>query len=188
MSKKDTAPVREHDFTLILTGITELNQAAMDPLFEAGCDDALIGMKGGRAYAAFTREAPTLKDAILSAIRDIQRAGIGAGVLRIDSNTLVTQAEIAKRIGRTRQLVNQYNTGMRGPGGFPAPVGGYDSDSLLWDWCEVARWLRDHDMIEVEVAEDAQAIATINAALELQHQRQAAPETAVEVERLVGAR
>ena len=115
-----TACECEHDFALVLTGIAELSSEAENALFEAGCDDGTISVRFGRIYMTFSRNAACLKDAILSAIRDVQSAKIGALVLRVDTCNLVTQADIARKIGRTRQLVHQYITGRRGPGGFPA--------------------------------------------------------------------
>src|SRR5712692_6543367 len=113
---------KEYDFTLVLTGFTELSSATEHALFEAGCDDATLSVRFGRVYLTFSRPAPTLKDAILSAIRDVRKAKIGADVLRVDNCDLITQSDVARRIGRSRQLVNQYITGSRGPGGFPPPV------------------------------------------------------------------
>ena len=172
---------REHDFTLSLTGITELTQAAEDALFAAGCDDATISARSGRVFLTFSRVAPTLKDAILSAIRDVKKADIGAVVLRIDECNLVTQADIARRIGRSRQLVHQYIRGERGPSGFPPPACQLTDESLLWYWCEVAYWLRQNDMIKEDVLREAQEVAAINSVLELQQQRQWAPELVDEI-------
>src|SRR5436305_10175909 len=86
--------VKEHDFTLVLSGITELTPEVQDALFDAGCDDATPSMRCGRPFLTFTRAAPTLKDAILSAISDVKKANIRAEVLRIDVCNLVTQSEI----------------------------------------------------------------------------------------------
>ena len=69
----------EHDFALILGDVTDLNPAMDDALFEAGCDDATICVRAGRMYLTFSRIATTMKEAILSAIRDVQNANIGAG-------------------------------------------------------------------------------------------------------------
>jgi hypothetical protein len=171
----------EHDFALVLTGITELTSEAENALFEAGCDDATASVRFGRVYLTFSRTAPALKDAILSAIRDVRRAGIGADVLRVDSCNLVTQADIARKIGRTRQLVHQYMTGERGPGGFPAPACHICDESPLWYWCEVAYWLWQNDMIKEDVLREAEHVYFINTVLELRHQRQLAPNLADEV-------
>jgi hypothetical protein len=167
---------REHDFALVLTGITELTSEAEDALFEAGCDDATLSLRFGRVYATFSRCALSRRDAILRAICDVRKANIGADVLRVDTCDLVTQSEIAHRIGRTRQLVHQYVNGIRGPGGFPPPACNLTDDSPLWYWCEVAYWLWQNDLIKEDVLRDAQADSVINLVLELQHQKKIAPE------------
>jgi hypothetical protein len=173
--KTATATEAEHDFVLVLTGIKVLNRQVEDALFEAGCDDATISLRFGAIYLTFSRVAPTLKEAILSAVRDVRRAQIGADVLRVDDCNLVTQAEIARRIGRSRQLVNQYITSQRGPGAFPPPVGHITEGNPLWLWCDVAYWLRRHNMIKEDVFTKAQLVDTINRILDFHHQLTLAP-------------
>jgi hypothetical protein len=172
---------REHDFALVLTGVSELTPAVEDALYEAGCDDATLSLRFGRVYLTFSRGAPTIKDAILSAIRDVKKANIRADVLRVDTCDLVTQADIARRMERSRQLVHQYVTGERGPGGFPPPVCQLSDEAPLWAWCEVAYWLWQHDMIREDELRRAQYIAMINSVLDYQHQRQMDPELTDEI-------
>jgi hypothetical protein len=74
----------EHEFTLIIDGIPELNSEVMDALFEAGCDDATVMMHGGQISMGFDRSAPTMKEAMVSAVMDVRRANIGARVVRIE--------------------------------------------------------------------------------------------------------
>jgi hypothetical protein len=120
----------------------------------------------GQIYAEFSRSAPSLKDAILSAIRDIRKAGHGLNVLRVDECDLVTQADIARRIGKTRQLVSMYIAGVRGPGGFPAPSCHWPDHSPMWTWCSVSYWLLENDMIRPEKYLEAEVVGAINFALE----------------------
>ncbi len=171
MMEPNTSCQREHDFVLVLTGITEPTPAIEDALFESGCDDATMSLRFGRVYLTFTRVAASLKDAILSAIRDVRKADIGADVLRVDVCNLVTQADIARKIGRSRQLVHQYIMGDRGPGGFPAAVCDITDGAPLWYWCEVSYWLWQNDMIKEDVVLEARQAAVINSVLELQWQR-----------------
>lgn len=171
----------EHDFTLVLTGVSELNAKVEDALFGAGCDDATISLRSGRIYLTFSRTASSLKQAILSAIQDVRSAGLGADVLRVDYCNLVTQADIARKIGRTRQLVNQYITGKRGPGNFPGPVCDICDSAPLWYWCEVAYWLWDNDMIKEDVLRAAEDVDVINSVLEMDHQRRVRPELTEEI-------
>jgi hypothetical protein len=177
---------KEHDFALILTGIDDITDEVENALFEAGCDDATLSMRCGIPYLSFSRVAPSIKDAIVSAIHNIRNAGIGADVLRVDDCDLVTQAEIARRIGRTRQAAHQYITGERGPGKFPRPACIIADRAPLWYWCEVAYWLRQNNMIRDEELRDATEIAVINAALELRHQETIAPGLITEIRESIG--
>ena len=62
-----------HHFTLIVDGRDLQNDAFIDALFEAGCDDATVGRTGGIQYLDFDREAATRAEAIRSAITDVER-------------------------------------------------------------------------------------------------------------------
>ena len=179
---------REHDFALILTGVHELTSEVENALFETGCDDATLSVQYGCISMEFSRTAASLKDAILSAIRDVRKAKIGADVWRVDECNLVTPAEIARRIGRSRQLVHQYMTGKRGPGGFPAPECNLTDGAPLWAWCAVSFWLWQNDMIRPEELQNAEIVAAINNALEGVHQRGRNPELVAEIARAVTQR
>lgn len=168
---RNTGAEREHDFALIVSGVDALTGGVEDALFGAGCDDATLSMRYGMLYLEFSRVAPGLKDAILSAIRDIRRSGLGIRVLRVDECRLVTGSEIARRIGRSRQLIHQYMTGVRGPGGFPAPVCHLgDRAAPVWSWCAVCHWLCENQLMRQEDCADAEVVEAINAALEESHQ------------------
>ncbi len=171
----------EYDFTLVLTGLTELTPRIVDALLNAGCDDGTLSMRLGRPFITFSRRAASIKDAILASIENVRDASIGADVLRVDYCNLVTQADIARKIDRTRQLVHQYITGKRGPGGFPAPVCGIVKDVPLWYWCEVAYWLWQNNMVKKAVLRDAEEVEIINNVLELQRQRTKNPRIAQEI-------
>ena len=69
---------QEYEFTLTLSGVQELNREVLDAFYEAGCDDALIGMRDGVAYADFCREADSRQEAVLSATQDVRKTGFGA--------------------------------------------------------------------------------------------------------------
>ena len=176
----------EHDFTLILSGITSESAGVEDALFEAGCDDATLSFRMGRPVLTFSREANSLKDAILSAVSDVRSAGIGANVLRVDYCNLVTQADIARKIGRSRQLVHQYMTGARGPGGFPGPACELCDGAWVWFWCEVAYWLWENDMIKEDVLKDADEVEAINRVLDMQSQTKRNAKLTAEIVKSVG--
>ena len=72
------------EFTLVLSGVRELTREVLDALYEAGCDDALIGMRDGVAYADFCREADSFPRAVASATRSVEAAGVGAKVEHVE--------------------------------------------------------------------------------------------------------
>lgn len=135
------AKLTEYDFTLTLAGVKEITPDIANRFFEAGCDDALFGVRDGVAFADFTREAMSFSEAVLSAIRDIRKAQVGATVVRVEPDDLVTMADIADRTQRTRESVRKLIIGERGPGEFPAPVARVKQKSPLWRWVDVVAWL-----------------------------------------------
>ncbi len=156
----------EYDFTLILSDdISDFTDENIDALYEAGCSDATIAQRYGRIYVTFCRDRESLAAAITSAIEDVRKASVCAGVMRVDSCNLVTQAEIARRMGRPRQAVGQYISGERGPGSFPPPACNIVEGQPLWYWCEVAYWLSQHNMISATANREAQEVAVINTLL-----------------------
>ena len=72
-----------HTFTLVLEGSVSDQDRFADQLFEAGCDDALLLERDGVYYLDFDRDAATMLDAVVSAVRDVNGAGAGVRVLRV---------------------------------------------------------------------------------------------------------
>lgn len=171
----------EFDFTLCVDGVADITTEVENALFEAGCDDATVSMRNGRLYITFSRRAASYKDAVISAIKNVRSSDIGGTVARVDECFLITQAEIARRIGRSRQLVSQYISGQRGPGNFPGPACNIIDGKPLWAWCEVAYWLHESNIIKEDELRSAQDVTIINSILELENQRQAAPELTKEI-------
>jgi hypothetical protein len=67
----------EWTFRLTVCGI-ELTDEQLDTLHEAGCDDGSFSVEpDGTVLGFFDREASTEQDAVISAIVDIEHAGIG---------------------------------------------------------------------------------------------------------------
>jgi hypothetical protein len=137
-SKRTTKAV--FDFTLILEGVGTLNEEGVNALFEAGCDDALPAMRNGVAFLEFSREAVSFDEAVLSAIRNVEKAGFP--VARVEPDDFVNMSEIARRLKRTRESIRQLISGVRGPGGFPPPLARVRQRSPLWRWTEVLQWVQ----------------------------------------------
>ncbi len=63
-----------HAFTLRVSGIETAGNYE-DRLFDAGCNDALVAVVGGKLYLDFDRDAASFDAAVQSAQRDVERAG-----------------------------------------------------------------------------------------------------------------
>lgn len=196
---------REYEFTLTLTGIDGVTPDVANALYDSGCDDALFGVRDGVAFAEFTREARSFKDAVLSAIRDVERAKVGAKVVRIEPDEFVTISEIARRLNRCREGVRKLVAGSRGPGGFPAPIANLSQKSPFWRWTDVINWClnvahlapvagqratgkkkRLKPSLDSNAIVAAAEVAALNAALDLR--RYATPEMVQELYRRVVSR
>jgi hypothetical protein len=139
-----------HDFTLRVD--REVTAAEVEALYSAFHDGSIVTGPGATTIE-FTREAPTLAEAIVSAVRDVESAGnirvTGAG-----QDDLVSMLDIAQRTRRSREAVRMWAAGKRGPGDFPAPAWESPGGERFWHWPDVARWAREQLNLAVEVAPD----------------------------------
>jgi hypothetical protein len=60
--------------------------------------------------------------------------------------------------------MTQYSKGQRSKN-FPPPVARVTSDSPLWDWATVAKWLFRHGKLTREMAIEAEAVKAANEAI-----------------------
>jgi len=155
-----------YNFILVLDGFGPDDSGIEDALFTAGCDDALLSFRGTTPLLDFDRESESLEDAVLSAIQDVEAAGLNATVLRIEPDDLVTAAEISRRSGASREAVRLWHEGVRGPGSFPPPVATLGTNTIVWSWAEVAAWLlKSGKIADRGAVESARFLATLNALL-----------------------
>jgi transcriptional regulator with XRE-family HTH domain len=163
--------LRPYEFDLIVSGLDIEDPALLDG-FEERVGDITFASHGRVVRAAVERKARGLGEAIGSAIADIESIP-GTRVVRVEPDEHVSQAEIAVRLGRSRQSISQWVSGSRGPGGFPAPA--FESGHVaLWRWSEVKAWLRAAGLGTNEDQEhEDQASAVIRAANALLEARRA---------------
>jgi hypothetical protein len=93
-SGRDGGRMKTHQFTLVLTGVAELTPAIADALYEATLADIECNMRNGIAFLECTRKAAALRKAILATIAEVESAGIGVRVVRVESETANTIAKI----------------------------------------------------------------------------------------------
>lgn len=86
--------MRDHEFTLILSGVAEITAELADKLYEATGGDIEFNMRDGVAFLEFHRTAPSLHDAVSSAIAQVEGAGAGVRVVRVESEDANTIAKI----------------------------------------------------------------------------------------------
>ena len=127
-----------------------------DRLFEAGCDDALLGI-GQRGYIGldFIRTSKNAIEAIYSAIENVKRV-IPDSELYYISPDVVGIPEIATIMKCSRQNILKLKNSHTDT--FPFPINS-DGKSLNWHLAEVLKWYLNRgtsiDISVLEVAEFA---------------------------------
>lgn len=135
-----------YEFTIYLKGDAAATDEFTDAAYEAGCDDATFAVVNGEAHATFHREAETFADAVLSAIDDLACADSSVEVTRVErineADDLMNLSEIGELTipPRTRESIRKLVEGVRGPGGFPAPVSRHKRVAY-WRRGDVEQWL-----------------------------------------------
>jgi len=165
--------MNQYEFTIIASGLDPDSDDFEDRFFNAGCDDTTIAFVKGRIVVEFQREARNFAHALVSAVRDVQKAG--ATVEHIEPDYLVSLSDIADRCNLSRSAASLYAQGKRGEG-FPPPAVRVTTESPLWDWVQIARWmyrrrsLRLRDVVQARMVQDAnKALLETNGRLELSH-------------------
>ena len=135
-----------HQFILVLNDIDVTDDATVDRIYEAGCDDATLSSREKIVYLDFDREAETFQAAVTSALEDIAKTGIK--VVRVEPGDPVTASEIAYRLDKSREYIRLLISGKRGKGNFPAPISGVDRPTQIFSWLEVVKWCYSNGIIE----------------------------------------
>ena len=114
----------------------------LDALYEAGCDDAVVGTgKPGSIALDFSREAASADEAMHSAIQAVGQAIPGASLVEVEPD-LVTLTDIAELVGCSRQNMRKYAMGDIKSISAPFPPAMFTGDPMLWHLAEVAAWLK----------------------------------------------
>src|SRR5260370_38834606 len=101
-TRENQERMKIHRFTLVLSGVSEITPELADALYETTNGDIELNMRNGVAFLEFARTAASLRDAVTSAIHDIERANLGVRVLRVESEAANTIAKInAELLGAT---------------------------------------------------------------------------------------
>ena len=147
--------MKAYAFAIIASGLDPEADDFMERLFEAGCDDASASYQKGLIVLAFTRESKSFAQAIISAFEDVHKTG--ATIERFEPDTLVTLTDISERTGLSKSAISLYAKGERGKA-FPSPVARVTTDSPLWDWVDVSRWMHGHNKLPIEAVLEARTV------------------------------
>ena len=173
----------EYIFTLkYLLASDEADARQMvERLGEVGCTDALLGIgQPGRLALEFSREAPSARAAMLSALAEVKQA-LPTACLFEAAPDYVGLSDVAEIVGVSRQNLRKLMLGY--PATFPAPM--HEGSTSLWHLAEVLTWLVEHAGYEIDegIRETARAALEVNLATAT---RRLAPSRSKDLERLVG--
>jgi hypothetical protein len=148
--------------TTLTISLTHIDDNPMWPDFMIALDEltesnALIAVDRTGHAATIDIETDTILDTIAAIVSTaVEHQVHVAGV-----DELVTGADIAARLGRTRASVSQLINGTRGRGRFPKPINP-GARHELYHWTEAQSWFSD------QTSDDTHAVAIIDALLRLQ--------------------
>ena len=154
----------EYEFTLTFTlpdGQDEPTQY-LDALFEAGCDDAIVGTGiPGTISLKFNRDADSASKAVGSAIQDVMRAIPGASLVEAKPD-MVGITDVAEILHCSRQNIRKYAVGHPN---FPHPT--VTGKFQLWHLWEIATF--DKFLIPEAIIEISRVTCKLN--LDLHRQK-----------------
>jgi hypothetical protein len=82
--------MKTYEFDVVLKDVTEVTDQQADALFAAGCDDGTPASCDGVAWIHFDREAPSLEEAIRSAVVQVKTAGFAVSKVELDAAAAVS--------------------------------------------------------------------------------------------------
>lgn len=138
------------------------NDALIERLGAAGCDDALVGvgLPGGIALE-FTRTAESAQVAMTSALADVKRAIPSAQLIEATPD-FVGLSDAADVVGVSRQNLRKLMLAHQRD--FPLPV--HAGSSLVWHLEDLVTWLQKtmHYEVPTETIEIARVAKQVNLA------------------------
>jgi hypothetical protein len=161
----------EFTLTFALASANAEPATFLDALFEAGCDDATVGVgRQGSIALDFSREAPSAENAIRTAVASVRRAIPGAQLLEVKPD-LVNLTDVAELVGVSRQNIRKYAAGEMRTVQMPFPIPCFSGTPSLWHLYEIAVWLFKHTDLRPprEIVELSLAAYKINLEAQRRH-------------------
>jgi hypothetical protein len=160
--------MKEHTFTIrFLAPGRTLDDLSID-LYDRIDDASLEGPDhDGSFLYEFDRVAPSLPDALVTALSELTSALPEATVIRVHEYDLASMSDIAARAERTPESVRLLVNGRRGPGGFPPAAGDLGGRMKVWRWADVAQWFEEALGQPLPDTSDSAFLQAFNNALEI---------------------
>ena len=154
--------MKEFEFTLKfdISNLPIEPSTFIESLEKEGCDDALVGIgKKNRIALQFNREAESALNAIISAIKDVERAIPDAKLIEATPD-IVGLSDIAEVLNFSRQ--NMRKLMLNNISSFPVPV--HDGKVSLWHLSNVLTWFKKEKnyAIDVQLIDIAKANMQLN--------------------------
>lgn len=169
----------DRDFEVLANG---LDQASVGGI---GSGEVTVETDAATIAVTFDGIDVAAAVAILENVRD--RVGPPIAVEEEDPELVGTE-EIARRLDRSRQSIDQLVRGERGPGTFPRPIA-TASRAKVFSWPEVAAWAHDNFDASPPLPLESLLISALNARLRaFQAERRLTPadrSVVVELERVL---
>ena len=83
-----------YTFTVIAVGEDLQSDENLQTLLDSGCDDATVGRVEDLQYLAFTREADSFGEAVLSAVNAVEKVG-GVNVINVSTDGSVKRPQFS---------------------------------------------------------------------------------------------
>lgn len=162
--------MKEYDFALVAISKIEINNEAIceiaNELMDHGIEDCTLSSRGNALILEFDREAKSYKDAVMSAIKDVESLNYLV-VKSVDAGQYVGLSDAAELSALTRSALSKFSKGERGNGKFPTPYLRVTGKTPLYDWSEIANWLASKGLVDTEIVKNAHFTSMINMALKL---------------------
>jgi hypothetical protein len=139
------------------------DEALIDRLFEAGCDDALPGIgQSGRLALEFAREADSATAALESAIAGVRKAVDNVELVEVLPD-YAGLTDIAEHVGMSRQNLRKIST--KNGSTFPAPI--HEGNPSLWRLSDALSWLAENGYsVDAATLEISAAAHELNTAIQ----------------------
>lgn len=130
-----------------------------EQIYAAFEGDVEVEMSRGVVLLRVTQEADSMAEAIRFSVLALK--GLGLQVARFGPESLVSAAQIAERLGLSRERVSQ----LLQSGILPAPVAALEERSPMYRWPDVVERLAGTERVDEGDLEAARALERANAAL-----------------------